>query len=87
MKEQVPWALAILLVISALGLINSQYHARKLFAQVELAQVQTRQLEIEWGQLQIKQSANSQHALVEDKANGLDMVRIDKTNTEFIRQE
>ena len=88
MKVQLPYILAILLVLSAIGLINSQYQVRKVFAKVEAAQVQTRQLEIEKNQLQVKQSALSEHALVEKKAvSDLDMIRITKSNTEYLRVE
>ncbi len=89
MKAQIPWVLAIVLIVSAVGLINSQYRARKIFTQLEKAQTETRQLELEWGQLQLKQSSASQHSVVEKKAesDGMDMVRITKSNTEFLRTE
>ncbi len=89
MKAQIPWILAIILVVSALGLINSQYRARKIFTRLEKAQMETRQLELEWGQLQLRQSSASKHSVVESKAetSGLDMVRITKSNTEFLRTE
>lgn len=89
MKAQIPWVLAIILIVSALGLINSQYRARKIFAQVEKAQAETRQLDLEWGQLQLKQSSASKHSVVESKAESgsMDMVRITKSNTEFLRTE
>ena len=89
MKAQIPWALAIILIVSALGLINSQYRARRIFTQLEKAQAETRQLELEWGQLQLKQSSASKHSVVESKAEsgGMDMVRITKGNTEFLRTE
>lgn len=88
MKVQLPYILAILLVLSAIGLINSQYQVRKVFAMVEAAQVQTRQLEIEKNQLQVKQSALSEHASIEKKAvSDLDMIRITKSNTEYLRVE
>ena len=46
MKAQIPWVLAIILIVPSLGLINSQYRARKIFAQVETAQAETRQLDL-----------------------------------------
>ncbi|MBR5999922.1 MAG: cell division protein FtsL [Oxalobacter sp.] len=89
MKAQIPWVLAIALIASALGLINSQYRARKVFTQLEKAQAETRQLELEWGQLQLRQSSASKHSVVESKAESgeLGMVRITKSNTEFLRTE
>ncbi|MBR7070270.1 MAG: cell division protein FtsL [Oxalobacter sp.] len=88
MKAQIPWVLAIILIVSALGLINSQYRARKIFTQLEKAQAETRQLELEWGQLQLRQSSASKHSLVESKAESDgNMVRITKSNTEYLRTE
>ena len=66
MKIRLPLILAALLAVSALLLVNSQYQARKLFMALEFAQSQTRQLEIEWSQLQLKQSQLSKHARIED---------------------
>jgi cell division protein FtsL len=40
----------------ALLLITSQYKARKLVNELELEQEKTKQLDIEWGQLQLEQS-------------------------------
>jgi cell division protein FtsL len=43
--------LTVLLLISALSLVNAQYHSRRLFIELERAQTQARQLDIEWAQL------------------------------------
>lgn len=81
-----PLVLAVLLGLSALLLVNSQYRARKLFIELEFAQTQTRQLEIEWSQLQLKQSTLSKHARIEEKAvNELNMVRVTQGNTRFLK--
>jgi cell division protein FtsL len=52
--------LNFLLVVAAMAcallLITSQYKARKLVNELELEQEKTKQLEIEWGQLQLEQS-------------------------------
>ncbi len=78
--------LASLLAISALLLVNSQYQARKLFIELEFAQTQTRQLEIEWSQLQLKQSTLSKHARIEEKAvKELNMIRVIPANTQFLK--
>lgn len=54
---------------SAAGAIYSKHRARELF--VELEQLNTRRdnLEIEWGQLQLEQSAYSMQAVVENVAS------------------
>jgi cell division protein FtsL len=54
-----------LLVVSALSLVNAQYHARELFIELERAQSQHRQLDIEWSQLQLEQSTLGKHARIE----------------------
>ena len=85
MRIRLPFILALLLGISALLLVNSQYRARKLFIELEFAQTQTRQLEIEWSQLQLKQSTLSKHARIEEKAvNELNMMRVTPANTQFL---
>jgi cell division protein FtsL len=52
----------------ALLLITSQYKARKLVNELELEQEKTKQLDIEWGQLQLEQSTWAVPARVEKLA-------------------
>ncbi|EEO28465.1 cell division protein FtsL [Oxalobacter paraformigenes] len=86
MRLRLPFILAVLLGLSALLLVNSQYRARKLFIELEFAQTQTRELEIEWAQLQLKQSTLSKHARIEEKAvNELNMTRVTPANTQFLK--
>ena len=54
--------LTALLACSALSLVNAQYQARRLFIEIERAQAVTRQLEVEWSQLQLDQSTLGKHA-------------------------
>ncbi len=61
--------LALLLVLCALALITSQYKARKLFSEVAQEQEASRQIEVEWGQLQLEQSTWAMHARIEKIAN------------------
>ncbi len=59
---------AILLVVligCAFGVVNAQHEARRLFVALEKEQAREKQLEIEYGQLQIEQSTWSTHARVE----------------------
>jgi len=44
-------------VIMALGVVTSQHKARKLFQELEAEQNRARQLEVEYGQLQLELSA------------------------------
>ncbi|HEY5291533.1 MAG TPA: cell division protein FtsL [Burkholderiales bacterium] len=57
--------LLLVLTACALGLVTSQHQARKLFAELEREQEQAKQLDVEWGQLQLEQSTWAMHARVE----------------------
>ena len=54
---------------SAAGAIYSKHRARELFVALERLNRQRDTLEIEWGQLQLEQSAWSTHAFVESVAS------------------
>jgi len=57
--------LLIVLTACALGLVTSQHHARRLFSELEREQERAKQLDVEWGQLQLEQSTWAMHARVE----------------------
>ena len=54
---------------SAAGAIYSKHRARELFVTLERLNNQRDNLEVEWGQLQLEQSAWSTHAFVERVAS------------------
>jgi cell division protein FtsL len=54
---------------SAAGAIYSKHRARELFVQLERLNTRRDTLEVEWGQLQLEQSAWSTHAFVERVAS------------------
>jgi cell division protein FtsL len=60
------WTAALL---SAAGAIYSKHRARELFVTLERLNRQRDTLDIEWGQLQLEQSAWSTHAFVERVAS------------------
>ena len=65
-------AVAVLWVValgSAAGAIYSKHRARELFVTLERLNNQRDNLEVEWGQLQLEQSAWSTHAFVERVAS------------------
>jgi len=62
---RVNFILILLAVASALGTVTSNHRARKMFAEIEHEQARMRDLEIEWGQLQLEQSTLASHARVE----------------------
>jgi cell division protein FtsL len=53
------------LVVCALSLVTSRHDARRLFVELEREQARTRQLETEYGQLQLEQSTWGMPARVE----------------------
>jgi len=57
--------LLLVLTACALGLVTSQHNARRLFAELEREQERAKQLDVEWGQLQLEQSTWAMHARVE----------------------
>ena len=54
---------------SAAGAIWCKHRAREMFVQLEALNARRDNLEIEWGQLQLEQSAWSSHAFVERVAS------------------
>ena len=66
--------LAAILVVCSLALVTSQHRARKLFVELQKEQEHARQLEVEYGQLQLEQSTWAMHSRVEKiAANRLQM--------------
>lgn len=60
--------LLLLVVASAIGTVSSNHRARKMFVDLEREQARMRELEVEWGQLQLEQSTWANHARVEQIA-------------------
>lgn len=54
-----------LLIACAMSVVTSQHKARKLFVELEKEQQSARQLDVEWGQLQLEQSTWAMHTRVE----------------------
>lgn len=57
--------LLAVLVVCALALVSSQHKARKLFVELQKQQELAKQLDVEWGQLQLEQSTWAMHGRVE----------------------
>ena len=65
-RKRVPELLLGMLVLcSAVAAVYAKHESRKLFIEVQALNVERDQLAVEWGQLQIEQSAWSTHARVE----------------------
>ena len=65
-----------ILVVCALSVVTSQHKARKLYVELQKEQELARQLDIEWGQLQLEQSTWAMHARIEKIARGQLMMRV-----------
>ena len=59
----------VAVLASAAGAIYSKHRSRELFVSLERLNNQRDTLEVEWGQLQLEQSAWSTHAFVERVAS------------------
>lgn len=57
--------LLLVVVVCALGVVTSQHRARKLFQALEAEQERARQLDIEYGQLQLEMSTWANHPRIE----------------------
>ncbi len=88
MSGKVNLVLAALLVACGLSLVNAQYRARILFIELERAQSQSRQLDIEWAQLQLDQSTLGKHARIEQIARrDLNMTPLTAERTQYLSAE
>ena len=64
------------LAACALALVTSQHQARKLYVELQKEQEFAKQLEIEWGQLQLEASTWATHARVEKLATRMLGMRV-----------
>ena len=72
--------LLLIVVVCALGVVTSQHRARKLFQSLEGEQERVRQLDVEYGQLQLEMSTWATHPRIEKIARDrLHMVTPDAT--------
>ena len=72
--------LLLIVVVCALGVVTSQHRARKLFQSLEGEQERVRQLDVEYGQLQLEMSTWATHPRIEKIARDrLRMVTPDAT--------
>lgn len=65
------WGLAVLwclLLASAIAVIRTKHQARSLFIELQTLHAERDQLDTEWGQLRLEQSAFSVHGRVEQAA-------------------
>lgn len=88
MSGRINVLLTITLVMCALSLVNAQYQARRLFIEIERAQAASKQLDLEWAQLQLDQSTLGNHARIEVSARrDLNMVPLTPARTQYLTRE
>ncbi len=80
--------LVSILVLCSIGLVTSQHRARKLFIELERAQTKTRQLEVNWNQLQIDLTGLATASRIDSKARkSLSMQPIAPQRTLYLTME
>ena len=80
--------LLFVLAVCALCLVTSQHQARRLFGELEQEQERSRQLGVEYGQLQLEASTWAVHARVERIASRQLHMRVPEANRlQIVRPE
>ena len=78
--------LLFLAIACALGVVTSQHKARKLFLELQKEQELSRQMEVEWGQLQLEQSTWAMPSRVEKIASRQLQMQLPKNEKiQFVR--
>ena len=73
------------LTACALGLVTSQHQARKLYVELQKEQEIAKQLDVEWGQLQLEQRTWAMHSRIEKiSARELGMQRPTAARTQIV---
>ncbi|WP_137937731.1 cell division protein FtsL [Chitinivorax sp. B] len=77
--------LLAVLIACALSVVTSQHKARKLYIDLQKEQSLAKQLDVEWGQLQLEQSTWAMHSRIESIAQKqLNMHVADSTRTQVV---
>jgi cell division protein FtsL len=80
--------LLFLAIACALGVVTSQHKARKLFVELQKEQELARQMEIEWGQLQLEQSTWALPSRVEKIASRQLQMQLPRAEkVQFVRMQ
>lgn len=65
MTARLTFILLAALIVCALSLVSSQHKARKLYVELQKEQAAAKQLDVEWGQLQLEQGTWGTHGRIE----------------------
>jgi len=72
--------LVFILIVCALGVVTSQHKARKLFVELQKEQEAAKQMDVEWGQLQLEQSTWAMHSRIEKIAAKFLQMQVPEAN-------
>lgn len=72
--------LVFILIVCALGVVTSQHKARKLFVELQKEQEAAKQMDVEWGQLQLEQSTWAMHSRIEKIAAKFLQMQVPEVN-------
>ena len=79
--------LTVAVVGCALSVVNARYTARHLFIELERLQQQSRQLDIDWAQLQLDQSTLGKNERIEQIARTeLNMTPLTPARTQYLTE-
>lgn len=85
MSGRISLFVTCILVVCALSVVSAHYKFRSLFIELERAQAQARQLDIEWAQLQLDQSTLGKHSRIELNARrDMRMVSVSPASTQYL---
>lgn len=65
MTARLTFILLAALMVCAMALVASQHKARKLYVELQKEQAVAKQLDVEWGQLQLEQGTWGTHGRIE----------------------
>lgn len=65
MRHKINAALALVLLACALAVVTARHEARTRFIELQAAQREARELDIEWGRLLLEQSTWAMHSRIE----------------------
>ena len=87
MSNKLNAVLAVGLIACGLTLVNARYQSRHLFIELERLQQQSRQLDIDWSQLQLDQSTLGKNERIEQIARTeLNMAPLSPARTQYLTE-
>lgn len=81
-------AMGAALVASGIGVVLAKHQARQLFAELEELNRESDRLQVDWGRLQLEQSAHATNSLIESIARErLDFVQPDPSKLVVVEEQ